>query len=152
MDQSFGNEISSFLNYLKFEKRYSQHTLRSYNDDLIQFSDYLRTQFGGMPLADITAPIVRSWLASLKEQGLTSRSITRKISSLKSFFKFVMRTSTLKKSPLANISSPKSSKRLPSFVEQKDIDTLFRHVAFPDNWTGRTERLSMQMLYQLGLR
>jgi len=152
VDQSLSNGITAFSNYLQFEKRYSQHTLRSYGDDLAQFRDYLQVQFSGMPLADISAPIVRSWLASLKEEGLTSRSITRKISSLKSFFKFVMRTGSLKKSPLANISSPKSSRKLPSFVEEKDIDMLFRHVEFPDDWAGNTAKLAMQLLYQLGLR
>jgi integrase/recombinase XerC len=150
--ESFNNEITAFADYLKFEKRYSQHTVRSYGDDLARFRDYLQTEFNGMPLADISAPVVRSWLASMKEAGLTSRSITRKISSLKSFFKFVMRTGTLKKSPLSNISSPRSSKKLPSFVEEKDMGTLFRDVEFPDDWGGRTARLALQMLYQLGLR
>lgn len=152
MDRSLTSEITSFISYLKFEKRYSRHTLRSYSDDLALFSSFLDVQFGGMALESISSPIVRSWLAALKEEGLSSRTITRRISSLRSFFKFVMRTGTLRKSPLAAISSPKSSKRLPSFVEEKDLDTLFRHVEFPDTWNGRTARLAMQMLYQLGLR
>ena len=152
MDPSLSNEINAFINYLKFEKRYSRHTLRSYTDDLEQFSNYLLVQFNSLPVKDINAPIIRSWLASLKEEGLASRSITRKISSLKSFFKFLMRAGELSKSPLVTISSPKSSKKLPSFVEEKDMETLFRHVEFPEDWGGLTARLVMQLLYQLGLR
>lgn len=144
--------INKFLDYLKFEKRYSPHTISAYHDDLIQFRDFLETQFGGMDLKDISAPIVRSWLASLKEAGLTSRSITRKISTLKSFFKYNIRTGQLVKSPMTNIISPKISKRLPTYVEEKDMETLFQHVEFDADWNGYTSRLAMQMLYQLGLR
>lgn len=144
--------ITSFISYLKFEKRYSRHTLRSYSDDLAQFSDYLIVQFEGVPADGISPAVVRSWLAALKEEKLSSRSIIRKISSLKSFFKFMVKSGSLLKNPMANISSPKAGKKLPSFVEQKDMATLFGHVGFPDNWNGRTERLALRMLYELGLR
>ncbi|MBO9572920.1 MAG: tyrosine-type recombinase/integrase [Chitinophagaceae bacterium] len=144
--------INSFLDYLKFEKRYSVHTLTAYGDDLVQFRDYLQTALGRMALKEITSPVVRSWLASLKEQGLTSKSVTRKISSLKSFFKFCLRTGLVQKSPVVNIVSPKLPKRLPTYVEEKDMQTLFNHVEFGDDWSGCTARLAMQMLYQLGLR
>lgn len=144
--------INKFLDYLKFEKRYSPHTLRSYQDDLTQFRDFLVSQFGGMAVKEISAPIVRSWLASLKEEKLTSKSISRKISTLKSFFKFIMRIGELDKTPMTTIISPKISKRLPSYVEEKDLDTLFRHVEFTDDWQGYTGKLALKMLYQLGLR
>lgn len=152
MQESLTTAIGRFTDHLKFEKRYSQHTIRSYSDDLMQFSAYLDLHFGGMALKELSSPVIRSWLASLKEQGLTSKSITRKISTLKSFFKFGLRLGWIEKSAMTNIVSPKISKRLPSYVEEKDMDLLFRHVAFEDNWKGRTERLAMQMLYQLGIR
>ncbi len=152
MDESLSNEITAFINYLKFEKRYSPHTLRAYQDDLLQFRDFLVTGFNGMPLKEINAPVVRSWLASLKDEKLTSRSVRRKISSLKSFYKNALRMGTVEKNPMATLSSPKISRKLPSFVEEKDLNTLFRHVAFDDNWSGVTARLVLEMLYQLGLR
>ena len=144
--------ISKFLDYLKFEKRYSPNTLRSYNDDLVQFRDYTQMTFGGLEMKEISSSIVRSWLASLKEEGLTSRSIARKISALKSFFRYHIRVGALQKSPMATLISPKLSKRLPVYVEEKDMDTLFSHVEFPDDWNGHTARLAIQILYQLGLR
>jgi len=146
------SEISAFTDHLKFEKRYSVYTVRSYHDDLIQFSDYVASAFGDMEIDKISSAIIRSWLATLKNDGLSSRSITRKISTLKSFFKFIIRSGNLKKNPLGSIISPKVSKRLPSFVDEKDMDTLFRHVEFDDNWNGYTGRLAMGMLYELGLR
>jgi integrase/recombinase XerC len=152
MPQILSSEISAFTDHLKFEKRYSVHTIRSYHDDLTQFTEYLETSFGSMAVDDISPAIVRSWLASLKNNGIGSRSINRKISTLKSFFKFIMRSGTLKKNPLAGIVSPKVSKRLPAFVEENDMQTLFRHVEFEDGWNGYTGKLAMQMLYELGLR
>jgi integrase/recombinase XerC len=152
VDQSLTIQVTSFIEHLKFEKRYSAHTLRAYSDDLVQFSDFLVMQFNGVALAEIGPGVVRSWLASLKEASLTSRTIRRKISSLKSFFKFAMRSGGIARNPLATISSPKLARKLPAYVEEKDTDTLFRHVEFGADWTGMTAKLVMQMLYQLGLR
>lgn len=152
MHQTLSSEISSFADHLKFEKRYSVHTVRSYHDDLDQFSEYIIGAFGETAIEGISTSIVRSWLAALKNEGLSSRSINRKISTLKSFFKFVIRSGKLKKSPVTAIVSPKISKRLPVFVEENDMETLFRHVEFGDNWNGYTGRLALAMLYELGLR
>ena len=82
--------IQPFLDSIKFEKRYSHHTIRSYQDDLIQFFDYLQVQYGDIEIKDISSSLVRSWLASLKDARLTAKSISRKLSTLKSFFKFLM--------------------------------------------------------------
>src|ERR1700754_5041802 len=83
------NSVSQpFIDYLKFERRYSAHTVRAYGDDLGQFFDYLDSSFGETPLSSISTAFIRSWLASLKEQKISSKSINRKISSLKSFFKY----------------------------------------------------------------
>src|SRR5690349_23444562 len=103
MHQILSSEISAFTDHLKFEKRYSVHTVRSYHDDLIQFRDYLVTSFGSMAVDEISAAVIRSWLASLKNDGLGSRSINRKISTLKSFFKFIIRSGKLAKNPLATV-------------------------------------------------
>jgi integrase/recombinase XerC len=105
-----------------------------------------------MSIEEISAAVVRSWLASLKNEGLGSRTINRKISTLKSFFKFIIRSGKLSKNPLAGIVSPKVSKRLPAFVEEADMKTLFGHVEFEEGWNGYTGRLAMQMLYEMGLR
>lgn len=144
--------LQPFLDYLRFEKRYSQHTLTAYQNDLEQFFAYLASQFESPPVASISPVFIRSWLAELKEDEMTSKSINRKISSLKSFFKYEMKSGRIAQTPMAIISAPKISKRLPSFVEEKDMDTLFSHVEFPDTWKGRTEKLVLQLFYGTGMR
>jgi integrase/recombinase XerC len=142
----------SFIDYLKFEKRYSLHTIRAYSDDLEQFFSFMDSSFGKTPLESVNSTFIRSWLANLKEQKITSKSINRKISSLKSFFKYQLRTGSLTKSPMTGIISPKSGKRLPVYVEEKDMRLLTEQIDFPDTWQGRTERLLIRIFYNTGVR
>jgi integrase/recombinase XerC len=144
--------ILPFIQYLQFEKRYSQHTIIAYQEDLQQFFLFLEKTFGETALAEIKTTFIRTWLASLKDQQLTAKSINRKISTIKSFFKFHLRLGHIQQNPASTLTAPKISKRLPVFVEQKDIKTLFNHVEFPDDWAGKTERLVLQLLYETGMR
>lgn len=144
--------IQPFIDYLKFEKRYSAHTIRAYQDDLVQFFEFIQYQFEVGSLPEVSPSLIRSWLASLKDRELNSRSINRKISSLKSFYKYQLRSGGVEQSPMNSITSPKTSKRLPVYVEQKDTDTLFAAIEFPDNWDGRTDRLLLTIFYHTGMR
>lgn len=144
--------IKEFLNYLTFQKRYSRHTIISYENDLTSFFDFLSLQFGLEELSTISPSVVRSWLASLKQQKIASKTINRKISALKSFFKYQLKLGKIEVNPMASIISLKVSKRLPSFVEQKDIDTLFKYVEFPETWEGKTNHLLLVIFYQTGIR
>ncbi len=144
--------IQSFLDYLKFQKRYSRHTIISYQNDLEDFFDFIVNKYGNLSSNEISATLIRTWLVNLKQNKIASKSINRKISALKSFFKYQLRRETLSVSPMATIASLKVSKRLPSFIEEKDIDTLFQHVQFPDTWEGETNRLLLQIFYQTGMR
>ena len=152
--QSSHSMVQPFLDYLKFEKRYSSHTNMAYEEDLQQLFTFLREQFNMQEpaLAEIAPSFIRSWLASLKEAKNSAKTINRKISSLKSFFKYHLRTGQLEQSPMTTIVSPKIPKRLPVYVEQKDTNTLFQHVEFPDTWSGRTDRLILAVFYNTGMR
>ncbi len=144
--------IQDFLNYIKFEKRYSQHTLISYQNDLEQFFSFL-TEYDSPPIPKITATFIRSWLAQLKgEEKLTAKTINRKISTLKSFFKYQLKNGVIKVSPMTTITSPKIGKRLPQFLKETDVETLFQHVEFPDDWKGKTSRLILLLFYSTGIR
>lgn len=145
-------EIQSFLEYLKFEKRYSQHTIISYQTDLEQFFTFLISQYDSPALSAITASFVRSWLAEMRSESITAKSLNRKISSLKSFFKYLMKTDLIKQSPMTTIITPKVGKRLPSFVTQNDMNTLQQYVEFPDTWKGLTDKLLLDLLYATGMR
>ncbi|KAA9041498.1 tyrosine-type recombinase/integrase [Ginsengibacter hankyongi] len=144
--------IREFLNYLTFQKRYSRHTIISYENDLAGFFDFVVLQYNSLELAEISSSIVRSWLASLKEDKIASKSINRKISTLKSFFKYQLKMNKIEVNPVSAIVSLKISKRLPSFVAQKDLKTLFNDTEFPDTWEGKTNRLLLLIFYQTGIR
>jgi integrase/recombinase XerC len=144
--------IQPFINYLKFEKRYSQHTIISYQTDLISFFDYILLQYGDIQLNSLSHIYVRSWLASLKDDGLTARSINRKISSLKSFFKYNLKRGVVNQSPMGKVIAPKNQKRLPEFIKEKDIKTLIQHVEFSDDWPGKTGKQLIILFYNTGLR
>jgi integrase/recombinase XerC len=144
--------VISFIEYLQFEKRYSKHTIISYQNDLEQFFQFLLSQYETADIKQITPSMVRTWLAELKGDEMTAKSINRKISTLKSFFKFQLRQGLVATSPMTTITSPKISKRLPSFVEEKHLDTLFNHVEFTDDWEGSTKKIVMQLLYNTGMR
>jgi integrase/recombinase XerC len=141
-----------FIDYLKFEKRYSPHTIIAYQDDLELFFQFLRANFGEPALKEISATFVRSWLAYQKEKGDSAKTINRRISSLKSFFKYAMKTGSLTATPMTTVVSPRISKRLPSFVEEKSMSVLFAHVEFPDSWEGQVNRLMLMLFYSTGMR
>ena len=152
MQQSVTQHIQQFLDYLSFQKRYSRHTITSYQNDLTAFFDFLLTRFSETQITNVKPTFVRSWLAELKERGMESKSINRKISTLKSFFKYQLRQQTITVSPMTAIISPKVSKRLPQFVDKKDVTTLLTHVEFPDTWAGKTDQLILHLFYNTGMR
>ncbi|MES2646582.1 MAG: tyrosine-type recombinase/integrase [Bacteroidota bacterium] len=144
--------IVLFKDYLQFEKRFSQHTTRAYHDDLLQFSEFAVRQFDCSIVDEVIPAFVRTWLASIKDEDASARTINRKISSLKTFFKFLLRQNIIKVSPMVGIVSQKQNKRLPQFVEKTDMEKLWRYTEFEDTWTGNTERLILMLLYQTGMR
>jgi integrase/recombinase XerC len=128
------------------------HTVQAYQDDLTQFFNFIEFSYGKLLLPELSATLIRSWLASLKEQKMSSKTIGRKISALKSFFKYAVKIGTIEQTPMVTIISPKLNKRLPVFVEQKDIDTLLNIVEFSDDWKGKTDRLAIHIFYHTGIR
>lgn len=152
MSRDLPAHIADFLAYVQFEKRYSPHTVLSYKNDLLACFTFLEENYGVKSPSEMETGFVRSWLASLKEQGLSSRTLHRKISSLKSYIKFHLRKGTLAHNPMKVIVSPKMNKRLPTFVGQKDINTLFQYVEFPEGFEGETHRLILALFYLTGMR
>jgi integrase/recombinase XerC len=142
----------SYLDYLKFQRRYSPHTVRGYHDDLLQFFAYLEVQFGGSPFDQIDHTQVRSWLASLREQAMTPKSINRKISSLKSFFKYLAKTGVVRDTPMTRVVAPKSGKRLPDFIRPEDAARLVESLAGTEDWKGLNTKMLVSFFYATGMR
>jgi len=145
--------IQSFIDYLKFEKRYSAFTIRSYSDDLQQFYSFLETQFGSMSLKEIATVMIRSWLASLKDENATARTINRKISTLRSFFKFHLKQGLIEVTPMVNIVTPKISRRLPVFIKENDLAKLTKALETgTEDWDSLNTKMLITIFYATGMR
>jgi integrase/recombinase XerC len=142
----------SFLNYLKFEKRYSSHTLSSYNNDLNQFLTFLNSIRSGIDEKTADFRDIRAWVVSLMENGITPRSVNRKITTLKSFYKYLLREQVITRNPMNKVLPPKSSKRLPDFVEQEKMEVLLDDFEFGNDFSGIRNRLIIDVLYITGMR
>jgi len=146
-------EIQSFIDYLKFEKRYSNHTIISYGNDLSSFFNYLKYQYETNKLNDISHSIIRSWMASLKEQQLTARSINRKISSLRSFLKFHLKQGNITQLPTANTVAPKMNKRLPAFLKEPETLQLLESLnSSTEDWKSLNAKMLISLFYATGMR
>jgi integrase/recombinase XerC len=152
MQQTFPQYQVQFLDYLRFQKRYSPHTIISYENDLTAFDTFLTKEYDSPPIDQIKTSYIRTWLADLKENGISSKSINRKISALRSFFKYLLKDEVVKLNPVTAIISPKMPKRLPQFVEEKDINDLFKEIIFAEGFKGVTEKLALEILYNTGTR
>lgn len=145
--------IQPFIDYLRFEKRYSAHTILAYQSDLEEFIGFTGEQYGPTDLKGITHQYIRSWLADLKDRGLSARSINRKISTLKAFFRFFMKQGDLEQSPMAKIITPKSGKKLPSFVREEDAVKLMKSLdSSAEDWKSLNAKMLITIFYATGMR
>ena len=146
------NYKESFLDYLQFEKRYSDHTILSYRTDLEQSEGYFNEAGGGSDLSMADVRLIRSWVIHLMESGQSARSVNRKISTLKSFYKHMMREQHIQINPMDKVLSPKLSKKLPAFVEEDKMDILLDLHEFGEDFSGYRNRLIIEIFYITGMR
>lgn len=146
-------EIKKFTEYLRLERRSSEHTIKSYETDLVQFRDFVcgnPNPVEGLDYFDDKN--VRMWMMSLKDEGISSRSINRKLSSLKAFATYLKKVGRLDRNPLAKIVSQKSSKRLPEFVAQNDMDRMTSDSFYPEGFEGKRDEFMIELFYATGMR
>ena len=141
-----------FLKYLQFEKRVSVNTLRSYNNDLNQFIDFVSSNYVNIEIHQSDEKIIRAWIVSLMEKDFSSVSVNRKISTLKTFFKFLLREDSITSNPMDKVISPKSSKKLPSFVEEFQMNKLLDEYSFGEDFAGVRNKTIIEMFYNTGMR
>ena len=141
-----------FLAYIQFEKRYSPHTVTAYRIDLNQFFEYLRIQYDTNDINGVNHLMIRSWLVSLMEKEITSRSVNRKLTTLKSFYKFIIREGEMVENPMRRVTSPKMSKSLPAFVEKDKMNILLDEVEFEEGYPGIRNKTILEMFYATGMR
>lgn len=153
MPENVNPLIQSFIDYLKFEKRYSPHTIISYRTDLIDFFNFLDSRFGIQLLNEMSHNQVRTWLAELSEKNIKAKSLNRKISSLRSFFKYHLKMGKIEVSPMTKVISPKMSKRLPDFIKESDIVKLTSTLnSSTEDWKTVNAKIFVTLLYNTGIR
>ena len=142
----------SFLDYLQYERNYSAETIKSYREDLRQFEEFAREEIGDSAPSEVKAELVREWIVSLMDRGYTSTSINRKLSSLRSFYKFLLRKGEVAVNPLQKITGPKNKKPLPAFLRESDMDRLLDEVDFGEGFKGCRDHMIIEMFYATGVR
>lgn len=142
----------SFLEYLELEKNYSDKTVISYESDLREFEGYLKGVSEDLDLLAVDADLVRGWVVSLMDRGFASTSVNRKLSSLRSFYRYLLKRGYVTVDPVAKVQGPKVKKPLPVFVKEADMDRLLDQVDFGSGFEGVRDRLIIEMFYLTGMR
>lgn len=145
------SNLDSFKEYLSKEKNYSIHTINAYIKDVIEFNDFLEVSCG-IKLEETQYVFVRNWIVSLVDAGIANKSINRKISSLKSFFKFLLKVKVISVNPLVKHKSLKVSKKVQVPFSEKEISDLFDFNDFPNDFDGIRDRLVVEIFYGTGIR
>ncbi len=144
--------LEQFINYIKIEKRYSRHTVRAYLDDISQFKAFYQNHFSNSDLVLVTQTEIREWVIQILNHGISARSLRRKIASLNSFYKFCLRSRLISTNPVEGIILPRIDKKLPEFIKETAIDTIFEEQQFKNNFSGIRDRFILELFYATGMR
>lgn len=148
----FMNFIEEYLTYIQTEKRYSSHTIEAYRIDLAQFMTFMDEEFDASNLEVANQQFIRSWLMALNTAGYEPKSVSRKLSTLRSFFKYLRKLNYINHDPVSKLKPPKQNSRLPVFIDEQGMRRLFEEVEYPEGWEGMQDRLILQLLYETGMR
>ena len=144
--------IDSFLKYLRYERNYSERTIVSYRIDLLQFEGYLKSWDEEKNFTTADADLIRGWIVSLMGNNCQPSSVNRKLSSLRSFYRFLVRKGEMAVDPTIKVVGPKKKKPLPSFVREKDMNRLLDEIPFQEGFEGCRDRMILEMFYATGMR
>lgn len=144
--------MEEFLDFLRYEKRFSPHTVVSYQTDLTQFASFLKQEYELDDPRQATHSLIRGWIVQLMSQDLDPRTVNRKVACLRSFFKFLLRTHQVEANPMLRVKAPKMARKLPEFVPEEALNRLLNNFEFEDNFGGVRDQLILETLYGTGIR
>ena len=144
--------IDSFLEYLRLERNYSEKTVVSYGIDLREFEGYFKKADAEIDFTTVDADVVRNWVMHLMDEGRAATSVNRKLSTLRSFYRFLLKKKAMTVNPMTKVVGPKKKKPLPSFVREKDMDRLLDDLTFGVGYEGCRDRMILEMFYATGMR
>ena len=142
----------SFLDYLRYERNYSEKTVLAYGEDISQLREFAQEEIGDFNPAEVTPELIREWIVSLMDKGYASTSVNRKLSSLQSFYKFLLKKKVVLVDPLRKITGPKNKKPLPSFLKENEMNRLLDDTDFGEGFEGCRDHLIIEMFYATGIR
>ena len=146
------NSKTAFRDYLQLEKKYSPHTVNAYLNDLISFETYIKTEFDSADLLNVNYSLIRSWIVTLVDAQISNTSVNRKISSLKSYYKFLLKTKQIAISPLLKHKSLKTPKTLQIPFSEKELDEVLNFITYPEGFEGVRDKLIIDLFYSTGIR
>ena len=146
------SNLKAFQDYLQHEKKYSIHTVTAYVNDLLFFQDFLKVNFEQDSLEVVNYSMIRSWIISLVDNGISNSSVNRKMASLKSFYKFLLRTKQIESSPLLKHKSLKTPKKIQIPFSEKELDNVLNHIHYPEGFEGIRDKLIIDLFYTTGIR
>ena len=144
--------IDSFLEYLRLERNYSEKTVVSYGIDLREFEGYFKKADAEIDFTTVDADVVRNWVIHLMDEGRAATSVNRKLSTLRSFYRFLLKKKAMTVNPMTKVVGPKKKKPLPSFVREKDMDRLLDDLTFGEGYERCRDRMILEMFYATGMR
>jgi len=146
------NSKTAYRDYLQLEKNYSPHTVTAYLNDISFFESFVKTEFDQENLTEVNYSQIRSWIVSLADANVSNNSINRKMSSLKSFYKFLLKTKQIPASPLLKHKSLKTPKKIQIPFSEKEVDDVLNHIVYPEGFEGIRDKLIIDLFYTTGIR
>ncbi len=144
--------VSAFISYLRLEKNYSEHTIKAYKRDIGTFADYCKENHGEQSIDQVSYPLIRNWIVALSDQGISNRTINRKISSLQAYYKFLLKVGEITISPLVKHRALKTSKKVEVPFSETEMETILSKIPFEDDFEGERDKLIIELLYTTGMR
>lgn len=144
--------VSAFISYLKLEKNYSAHTIKAYERDIGEFSGFCAEHHDTASIVEVGYPLIRSWIVSLSNSGMSNRSINRKISSLQAYFRFLMKVGQVTASPLVKHRALKTEKKVEVPFSEAEMEAILSEIPFGDDFEGTRDKLIIELLYTTGMR
>ena len=144
--------VSAFISYLRLEKNYSEHTIKAYERDIGNFVEYCKEHHDENGITQVSYPLIRNWIVLLSDQGISNRTINRKISSLQAYYKFLLKVGDITISPLVKHRALKTSKKVEVPFSEVEMETILSKIPFEDGFEGERDKLMIELLYTTGMR
>ncbi|MBR9853443.1 MAG: site-specific integrase, partial [Algicola sp.] len=144
--------LSAFISYLGLEKNYSKHTILAYQKDIEAFSDFCAEHHGEVDILEVSYPLIRNWIVELSDQGISNRSINRKISSLQAYYKFLLKIGDIAVSPLVKHRALKTEKKVEVPFSENEMESILSEIPFEGDFEGERDKLIIELLYATGMR